>query len=110
MSSQEATEIIQGKDESGLDKSGNSEKWLCSKYILKVEPVKFAGELHLGVKKEDNQGRQVFYPSNQERANTEMGKTGGVACLSEVKNSILNMLIWRQLLDIKQGHCIGGQR
>ena len=42
--------MIQGRDESGLDKSDSGEKWLCSKYILKIEPVKFAEGLHLGVR------------------------------------------------------------
>lgn len=39
-------EIIQERDESGLDKDGSGDKWLCSRYIKKVEPVKSADGLH----------------------------------------------------------------
>lgn len=34
-----------------LDKDGSGDKWLCSRYIKKVEPVKVADGLHLGVRK-----------------------------------------------------------
>lgn len=34
-----------------LDKGGSGEKWLCSRYILNVEPAKSADGLHLGVGK-----------------------------------------------------------
>lgn len=51
MSSLKTIEIIQERDESGLDKDGSGDKWLCSRYIKKVEPVKSADGLHLGVRK-----------------------------------------------------------
>lgn len=45
---------IQVRDNGGLNEGGNSggvEKWLNSRYILKVEPVDFADRFKVGIRR-----------------------------------------------------------
>ena len=48
--------MIGGKDDAGFDNgSGGSENYFGSGYILKIDPIKFAGQLGCGVE-EKGQG------------------------------------------------------
>lgn len=46
--SQETFALIQVRDDCGLDDSSSTEKWLDSRYVLKVDPQGLTGGMHVG--------------------------------------------------------------